>query len=229
MPERTLLENLWAFAEQRFQTLDLFQEYLKSVIVHWNDTFFLSIPVLPFVIWWYLGEPPMWVRLIVFGGVFLSAGYYAWRKEALENRKSIEITLHAIRLYVGNYSTSESYVQMTLVMAIWNSTEKPTVITDWRVEIPALAIVRNPEVFTDDEISTKPIAPGARCLCELRLIVKDQKDSEERTQALQERAFEWFVSFRDVAQREHRRAFPVPALGTLKVGDYIRLTNGNSN
>ena len=56
MPERTLLENLWAFAEQRFQTLDLFQEYLKSVIVHWNDTFFLSIPVLPFVVWCCIGN-----------------------------------------------------------------------------------------------------------------------------------------------------------------------------
>jgi hypothetical protein len=233
MPEPSLSQNLWAFARKRGQTLDLFPEYLESVIAHWNDLFFLSLPTLPFVLWWYLGEPPMLVRVIVFGGVFLSAGYYAWRREALENRRSIEITLYALRPYTGHYSSGESHVEMTLVMAVWNSTEKPSVITGWKVEIPALAIVRSPDASSDDEISTKPIAPGARCLCELRLNLKGLEDSEERTQVLQEQAFEWFVSFRDVAQREHRRAFSIPALGTLKAeawrGGYVRLTNENSN
>ena len=60
-PERTLAENLWEFAKQRLRTLDLLPDYLKSIIAHWNEIFFLSIPTLP-VAWWYLGEPPMWIR-----------------------------------------------------------------------------------------------------------------------------------------------------------------------
>ena len=63
MPESTFLANLVAFAKRHLSTLDLFPEYLHSIIGHWNDIFFLSIPMLPFVAWWYLGEPPMWLRV----------------------------------------------------------------------------------------------------------------------------------------------------------------------
>jgi len=231
MSESTLFENLRKFASERFATLRLFPDYLKSIIEHWNEIFFLSIPTLPFVAWWYLGEPPMWIRVGVFLWVLVFSGYYAWRTEFLENRESVEITLYAIRPSIGHYASGESSVHMTLVIAIWNSTGKPTVVTNWKVEIPTLGIVSNPKALSDDEISTKPIAPGARCLCELRLSLKEQNDSEERTQTLREQALEWFVSFNDVTRHERRRAFTIPALGTLK-GDsygYIRLANGNSN
>jgi hypothetical protein len=83
MSEPSLSENLWAFAKQRFYTLELFPDYLHSVIEHWNDIY-LSIPALPFVAWWYLGEPPMWLKGIVFLWVLLVAGYYAWRAEHLK-------------------------------------------------------------------------------------------------------------------------------------------------
>lgn len=81
--EPTLVENLWEFAKQRFRTLELFPDYLKSIIAHWNEIFFLSIPALPFVLWWYLGEPPMWIRVVVFVWVLVIAGYYAWRADHL--------------------------------------------------------------------------------------------------------------------------------------------------
>ena len=49
-----LAENLLKFAKQRLGTMVLLPDYLKSVIAHWNDIFFSSIPMLPFVVWWYL-------------------------------------------------------------------------------------------------------------------------------------------------------------------------------
>src|SRR5271156_2447923 len=76
-----LAENLWKFAKQRLATLDLLSVYLEAVVAHWNDIFFSSIPMLPFVAWWYLGDPPMAIKVIVFLWVFVLAGYYAWRKE----------------------------------------------------------------------------------------------------------------------------------------------------
>jgi hypothetical protein len=80
-----LVENLRKFAKQRLETLDLLPDYLTAVIEHWNDIFFSSIPMLPFVAWWYLGEPPMAIKAIVFMWMFVAAGYYAWRKEHLKN------------------------------------------------------------------------------------------------------------------------------------------------
>ena len=76
-----LFEHLWHFAKRQWETLDLLPDYLSSVIEHWNDIFFSSIPMLPFVAWWYLGDPPMAIKVIVFLWVFILAGYYAWRKE----------------------------------------------------------------------------------------------------------------------------------------------------
>ena len=76
-----LAGNLRKFAERQLATLDLLPDYLKSVVEHWNDIFFSSIPMLPFVVWWYLGSPPMAIKVIVFLWVFVLAGYYAWRKE----------------------------------------------------------------------------------------------------------------------------------------------------
>jgi hypothetical protein len=80
-----LAENLLKFAKQRLGTMVLLPDYLKSVIAHWNDIFFSSIPMLPFVVWWYLGEPPMAIKAIVFLWVFVAAGYYAWREEHLKH------------------------------------------------------------------------------------------------------------------------------------------------
>ncbi len=84
MAESSLLRNLGAFAKQRLFTLDLLPDYLRSVIERWNDIFFLSIPTLPFVAWWYLGNPPRWLQLGVFLWVLVVAGYYAWRTEHLK-------------------------------------------------------------------------------------------------------------------------------------------------
>ena len=80
-----LLANLRRFAKRQFETRDLLPDYLTSVVEHWNDIFFSSIPMLPFVVWWYLGDPPMAIKVIVFLWVFILAGYYAWRSERLKN------------------------------------------------------------------------------------------------------------------------------------------------
>jgi hypothetical protein len=218
MPEPTLAENLWAFARGRFQALGLLPDYLEAVIAHWNDIFFLSIPALPFVLWWYLGEPPMAVRLFVFGWVFLFAGYFAWRKESLENRSSLEITLDRIRPFFGHHASGEAYSALYLVLAIWNSTGQPTIVTDWRVAIPALGMVLTPyQALSDDEISTKPILPGARCFCELRLTLTKEKENKETTILFRDKPLDWLISFKDVKQHEHQQTFSMPALGTIKV------------
>jgi hypothetical protein len=85
VPEPTLLANLRAFAWKRAQTLDLLFDYLGSLIERWNDIFFLSLPMLPFIVWWYLGDPPMTIRIVVFLLVLIFAGYFAWRKEHLRH------------------------------------------------------------------------------------------------------------------------------------------------
>ncbi|MGB3552496.1 MAG: hypothetical protein WA993_17585, partial [Candidatus Binatus sp.] len=195
MPEANLLQNLLALFKRRASTLDLFPDYLESVIAQWNDLFFLSIPALPFVVWWYLGEPPMWIKAPVFVWIFLTAGYYAWRKEAAENRQTVAITVNRVEPHFGHYMQGETYVMVSLRMAVWNGTDKPTIVTNWRVAIPELDILREPEVFSDDEISTHPIAPGARSFCTLRVLAKRQLDNEELTQTLRDRALTWDVFF----------------------------------
>jgi hypothetical protein len=83
MSEPTLLRDLWAFTKQKLRTLESFPEYLEAIIQGWNDLFFLSIPTLPFIAWWYLGDPPMAIRIFVFIWVLVFAGYYAWRTDHL--------------------------------------------------------------------------------------------------------------------------------------------------
>jgi hypothetical protein len=83
----------------------LFPEYLKAIIGHWNEIFFLSIPTLPFVAWWYLGDPPIWIRVAVFLWVLVIAGYYAWRRDHL-------ILMPKITLRFENRTP---FVQMTSV------------------------------------------------------------------------------------------------------------------
>jgi hypothetical protein len=67
--------------KSRRRSLALLPDYLRAVIQHWNDILFLSIPTFPFVVWWFVGSPPMWLIIFIFIWVFLVAGYYAWRAE----------------------------------------------------------------------------------------------------------------------------------------------------
>jgi hypothetical protein len=82
MPQR--LQNLLDWFENHAKTLDLFPEYARAVYSQWNDYLWGEIPVAPIVIWWMLGNPPMWVTIPAFFWAFLIAGYYVWRKEYVE-------------------------------------------------------------------------------------------------------------------------------------------------
>jgi len=109
MAEPTLVENLWNFTKQRFKTLELFPDYLKSVIARWNDIFFLSIPALPFVAWWYVGEPPMAVKLIVFLWILVIAGYYAWRTDHMRLIQKMKFADPPFRFHDQSTDTEERH------------------------------------------------------------------------------------------------------------------------
>src|SRR6266571_2780675 len=78
---RQRLQRLFAWYEGHAKTLDLLPEYTRAVYTQWNDYLWGEIPVAPIVIWWMLGNPPMWVIIPAFFWAFLIAGYYVWRKE----------------------------------------------------------------------------------------------------------------------------------------------------
>ncbi|MGO9798637.1 MAG: hypothetical protein ACLPQ0_04165 [Candidatus Binatus sp.] len=84
MADPTLADNLRRLAIRQAKTLDFLGDYLRAVLSEWNDIFYLSLPTLPFVVWWYVGEPPMSVRIGVFLWILIVAGYYAWRVEHLK-------------------------------------------------------------------------------------------------------------------------------------------------
>jgi hypothetical protein len=117
----------------RLRTFDLLPDYLRVVIGHWNDILWGSIPTFPFVIWWFLGSPPVWLVTIIFIWVLLVAGYYAWRKEHL----AISTIPSSHPVLVGAMATSYKPAKdgnQTLVqlkVTIWNRGEMSSVVKDW--------------------------------------------------------------------------------------------------
>jgi hypothetical protein len=75
------LQKLFDWFGSHAKTLDLLPEYARSVYGQWNDYFWGEIPVAPIVLWYLLGNPPMWVTIPAFFWAFLIAGYYVWRKD----------------------------------------------------------------------------------------------------------------------------------------------------
>jgi len=67
--------------------LDLVRPYWDELVKQWNQHLFETtspIGVL-FLIWWFVGAPPVTLVILVVVWVFLLAGYYAWREERLKN------------------------------------------------------------------------------------------------------------------------------------------------
>ena len=105
--------NFTNWIKQRRDTLGLLSEYLRVIIQQWNDILWLSVPAFPFVIWWFLGNPPVWIVAVVFVWVLVLAGYYAWRAERI--RLIPQITLNEIVLQpttTGDPTQNAIYAQV---------------------------------------------------------------------------------------------------------------------
>ncbi len=78
---RKWLERVWQWLAHHTKTLDLFPEYVGAVYHAWHDYLWGWTPVAPVIVWWMLGQPPMWLVAAAFIWAFLIASYYAWRAE----------------------------------------------------------------------------------------------------------------------------------------------------
>jgi hypothetical protein len=65
------------------RTFDLFPEYLRSIYRHWSDYLFETLLLSPIILWWMLGNPPMWIVALAFVAALIVASYYAWRADRL--------------------------------------------------------------------------------------------------------------------------------------------------
>ncbi len=75
----------------RLLKFDLFPDYLRAVIKHWNDILWDSTPTFPFIIWWFLGSPPVGIVVGIFVWVLVVAGYYAWRADHEQLMPTLEL------------------------------------------------------------------------------------------------------------------------------------------
>jgi hypothetical protein len=98
------LKTFFAWATVRAATLDLLSTYFAEIRKRWVDIFWgASLPFLALVLWWCLGQPPMWLTITVIAWGFLIAGYYAWREDHLRLIPTIRLT----------FENREPFVQTT--------------------------------------------------------------------------------------------------------------------
>jgi hypothetical protein len=76
-----------AWLLERQPQLDLARPYWDALVEQWNKHLFetTSPIVVLFLIWWFIGAPPVTLVVFVVVWMFLLAGYYAWREERLKN------------------------------------------------------------------------------------------------------------------------------------------------
>jgi hypothetical protein len=81
------LHKIRAWLLKRQPQLDLARPYWDELVKQWNAHLFeTTSPVgVLFLIWWFVGAPPVTLVIFVVVWVFLLAGYYAWREERLKN------------------------------------------------------------------------------------------------------------------------------------------------
>jgi len=85
MDIRARIAELRRWVAARSRTFDLFGDYIKAVYKRWNDYFWNALIIAPIVLWWMLGNPPVWLVVSAFVWALLVAGYFAWREEHLKN------------------------------------------------------------------------------------------------------------------------------------------------
>ena len=71
--------RVWNWLLQREPKLDLARPYWDELVRQWNlHLFETTSPIgVMFLIWWFVGTPPMALVVFVVVWVFLLAGYYA--------------------------------------------------------------------------------------------------------------------------------------------------------
>jgi len=154
---------------ERLRKYALFGAYWKSVKrqgweIAWGD----GILAIAFCIYTLVFPISFTAAFVFFGGAFLVASYHTWHDEYLQNLNTLDVTLRRVEPFFGHLAVpvgqpERTHVYVTLRLAVSNASERPTVVTDWRVSIPSLAFLEpQPTVYSDDEISTHPIEPGAR-------------------------------------------------------------------
>jgi hypothetical protein len=98
---------LWLRRTQRQAELQLFPQYLRSIIEHWNSIAWgpSILAFLFFSLWLSIGSPPLALTIAAFAIVFILAGYYAWRAEHI--RLIPKLTFSEEILVVENQTNGE--------------------------------------------------------------------------------------------------------------------------
>ena len=78
---RQRLRKLFSWCVRKGRTLHLFWEYARAVYTRWNDYPWGELIISPIIVWWIVGNPPIWIIIAAFIWALLIAGYYTWRAE----------------------------------------------------------------------------------------------------------------------------------------------------
>lgn len=72
------MRNIWGW----IKSFNLFGEYVKAAGQHWQQVLGgASIPFLIWCVWFYVGNPPVWLNWSAVLVALLGAGYYVWRAD----------------------------------------------------------------------------------------------------------------------------------------------------
>ncbi len=173
------------------------------------------VGILYFVVANFFSVARAWTLLIIVGAV-LSGAYVAWRKEYLDNRSVVALSIDAVKgsvfwLYHGGElpgTKRPTEVEVRISVSIWNGMDEGALLSEWLVVIPDLNVTVKPLVrFDEDDFTLHPLAPHSRAYCDLILKAKQQNDSEFLTEQLRARSFEYEISYMDDKRRRHPSKF----------------------
>ena len=87
-----MLNRIARYFRTQFQTFNLLGVYFRSIVQRWHDVLWgASTIAFAFVLWWFLGNPPVWAIALYLVAVMFISGYYAWRADHIRLMPKFEI------------------------------------------------------------------------------------------------------------------------------------------
>src|ERR1700722_10520311 len=89
---KAMLNRIARYFRTQFQTFNLLGVYFRSIVQRWHDVLWgASTIAFAFVLWWFLGNPPVWAIALYLVAVMFISGYYAWRADHIRLMPKFEI------------------------------------------------------------------------------------------------------------------------------------------
>ena len=89
---KTTLNWLTLKLRTQFQSFGLLGDYFRAIVQRWHDILWgASFIAVAFVLWWFLGNPPVRIIALYLVAVMFIAGYYAWRADHVRLMPKFEV------------------------------------------------------------------------------------------------------------------------------------------